>query len=97
MRYAVCVLAVTASLATLVASPLAPLGGKVLAAGCDPGDKIDGSTATQARQRIEAAGYRSVSDLKKSCDNFWHGMAVKNGVQVRVALSPHGLVELEGD
>jgi len=70
----------------------------VRAAGnCDPGDRIDGSTAAQAKQKIEAAGYAQVHDLRKGCDNFWHGEAIKDGTESHVALSPAGQVLPEGD
>ena len=35
-------------------------------AGCEAGTKIDRSTANDARRKIMAAGYKDVSDLKKS-------------------------------
>ncbi len=65
-------------------------------AGCSPGDKIDGSTADQARHKIEAAGYTQVSDLKKGCDNYWHAIAMKDGASVGVVVSPTGEVMTEG-
>ena len=67
------------------------------AGNCDPGDHIDGSTATQAKRTIEAAGYAQVQDLRKGCDNFWHSEALKNGTEVHLALSPTGQVLPEGD
>ena len=66
-------------------------------AECAPGEKIDSSTADQARKKIEAAGFREVRDLKKSCDNYWHGRAMKDGAPVRIVLSPRGQVQTEGD
>lgn len=62
---------------------------------CDPGDKPDNTTATDARRKLEAAGYRQARDLKKGCDNVWHGKAVKDGRPVNVALSPRGEVFIE--
>jgi hypothetical protein len=62
---------------------------------CDPEDKPDKTTATDARKKIEAAGYRQVSDLKKGCDNVWHAMAVKDGKPVAVLVTPQGQVMLE--
>lgn len=67
------------------------------ASPCEPTDKIDGSTVETARQKIEKAGYRQVRNLKKGCDNFWHGTAVKDGKTVNVVLSPQGSVMEEGD
>lgn len=64
-------------------------------AACDPGDKPDKTTAADARKRIEAAGYRQVSDLKKGCDNVWHGLATRDGKPVAVLVTPDGQVMLE--
>jgi hypothetical protein len=64
--------------------------------GCHFGEKIDGSTADDARQHLEAAGYTSVSGLKKSCDNNWHGHAMLNGVGTNVMVTPQGRVVQEG-
>jgi hypothetical protein len=69
----------------------------VLGPGCHFGEVIDGSTADDARRKIEAAGYTNVHGLKKSCDNFWHGQATVNGVAVNLVLSPAGKVMLEGN
>lgn len=71
--------------------------GAGLGPGCHFGEIIDGSTADDARRAIEAAGFRDVHDLKKSCDNFWHGRATLNGQPVNVVLSPAGKVMLEGN
>jgi hypothetical protein len=64
---------------------------------CEPTDRIDSSTSTDAEKKIKAAGYTQISDLKKGCDNFWHGRAFKNGMAIRVSLSPQGLVQPESD
>lgn len=66
-------------------------------AACSPNDRIDGSTADQAKRQIEAAGYDQVGDLKKGCDNYWHGRAMKDGAPVNVVLSPAGDVKTETD
>jgi hypothetical protein len=66
-------------------------------AACSPNDRIDGSTANDARQKIAAAGYEQVSDLRKGCDNMWHGIAMKDGARVNVALAPDGSVYKETD
>lgn len=70
--------------------PSAPSGP-----GCLFGEVTDGSTANDARRKIEAAGFTDVHDLKKGCDNFWHGRAVWAGLAVNVVLSPNGNVMLE--
>jgi hypothetical protein len=62
---------------------------------CDAGDKIDGSTANDARRKLEAAGYTDVSDLDKGCDNVWHGKARSNGAAVNVMVAPDGSVHQE--
>lgn len=62
---------------------------------CDAGDKIDGSTANDARQKLEAAGYTDVTDLYKGCDNVWHGKARSSGAAVNVMISPDGSVHQE--
>ena len=64
--------------------------------GCHFGEQIDGSTADDAQRHLEAAGYTSVSGLKKSCDNNWHGHAVLNGVGTNVMVTPEGRVVQEG-
>lgn len=35
-------------------------------------------------------------DLKKGCDNYWHAVALRNGKQDEIVLSPQGKVALEG-
>lgn len=64
---------------------------------CAPEDKIDSSTLPQAKRKMEAAGYTQVKDLRKGCDNYWHGSAMKNGSEVYIVLSPAGQVMQEGD
>lgn len=70
--------------------PSAPQGN------CLPGDKIDGSTAEQAKAKFEAAGYSAVKIIRKGCDNFWHGSGVYGGVPGFMVLSPDGKVMPEG-
>ena len=65
--------------------------------GCEAGDKIDSSTADEARKKMERAGFQQVRDLKKGCDNFWHAIAVKDGRESHVVLTPQGEVMREGD
>ena len=50
-----------------------------------------------ARKKIEAAGFQTIHDLSKGCDNFWHGQAAKDGKPVNVVLSPQGQVTIEGN
>lgn len=65
--------------------------------GCEANDKIDGSTAAEARHKMNLAGYQKVHGLKKGCDSFWHGEGSKDGSTTHVSLSPQGLVLPEGD
>jgi hypothetical protein len=65
-------------------------------AACSAGDRIDGTTADYAKGKFEAAGYAQVRGLTKGCDNFWHGRAIKDGVDVNVLLTPEGEVMQEG-
>jgi hypothetical protein len=65
--------------------------------GCHFGEVVDGSTADDARRKIEAAGFADVRELKKSCDNFWHGRATLGGRAVNVVLTPGGKVMLESN
>jgi hypothetical protein len=95
MRLMLHTLAVTTAFAVLSPAPSAQSAGKV--GGCEAGDRIDSTTAAQARKKIEAAGYPKVGDLKKGCDNSWHGTAEKDGGRVHVVLNPQGLVLPEGD
>ena len=66
------------------------------ASGCAR-DRIDSSTAAAAKKKMESASFHQVRDLKKGCDNFWHGMAVKDGSESHVVLTPQGQVMREGD
>ena len=66
-------------------------------AACDPGDKLDKTTATQTRQKLEKAGYTKIRDLRKGCDNTWHAKATKDGTEQNVAVLPNGTVVKKGD
>ena len=63
---------------------------------CAPTDKIDGTTANDARKKMEAAGYTDVAQLYKGCDNVWHGQARASGNAVNVMVGPDGVVRQEG-
>jgi len=71
-------------------------GDMVGVPGCHFGEKIDGTTAQDAEKFLKSAGYTSISGLKKSCDNNWHGQAVLNGTAVNVMVTPQGHVVQEG-
>jgi hypothetical protein len=83
--------------AAVIALGPAPVPVRVAYAACEPGEKVDSSTADQARKKLEAAGYRKVRDLKKGCDNTWHGTAEKDGAAVGVALTAQGQIYPERD
>jgi hypothetical protein len=82
--------------ATQVPTSLSPGTNVVGVPGCHFGEKIDGTTADDAAKSAHAAGYTSVSGLKKSCDNNWHGQAMLNGAPVNVMITPDGRVVQEG-
>ncbi len=67
------------------------------AAACDPGTRIDASTASDAKRRFEQAGNRQVRATKKGCDNYWHGMGIKGSAEGRIVLSPAGEAMPEND
>jgi hypothetical protein len=64
--------------------------------GRPPDAKFDNSTADQAKKRLEAAGWREVTGLRKGYDGTWHGLGTKDGVRRRVALTAAGIF-LDGD
>jgi hypothetical protein len=86
-----------AALIVFAAGPGPQTASVARAAGCEAGDKIDSSTAAEARTKMESAGFHQVRDLQKGCDNFWHGIAVKDGNESHVVLTPQGQVMREGD
>jgi hypothetical protein len=89
--------ALTVSVAALGLMALSPGYGVTPAlAACMAGDHIDSSTAQQAAVKMEHAGYTQVHDLRKGCDNYWHAIAMGNGTQDEIVLSPDGSVMLEG-
>lgn len=79
-----------------VPTSLSPGTNMVGMPGCHFGERIDGTTADDAAKFAQAAGYTSVSGLKKSCDNNWHGQAMLNGAPVNVMITPDGRVVQEG-
>jgi hypothetical protein len=62
---------------------------------CAAGEQIDNSTAEQARQKLEAAGYSDITGLNKGCDNVWHAQARSGGNMVNVMVAPDGSVNQE--
>ena len=86
-----------AALFVLAAATGSEVASVARASGCEVGDRIDGSTADAARKKIERAGFQQIRDIKKSCDNFWNVMAVKDGLESHVVLTPQGQVMREGN
>ena len=62
---------------------------------CAATDKIDASTAEQAKAKLEAAGYTNITGLEKGCDNVWHAQATNGGNPVNVMVAPDGSVNQE--
>jgi hypothetical protein len=93
LRKLIAALAVVA--ATGIAAPVLAQDSTQPTNNCAATDKIDGSTADQARQKLEAAGYTDVTGLIKGCDNVWHGQARSGGNIVNVMVSPDGSVRQE--
>jgi hypothetical protein len=89
-------IAVAGAAQAQTATTLSPGSNMVGVPGCHFGERIDGTTADQAAAHARAAGYSSVSGLKKSCDNNWHGQAMLNGAAVNVMITPDGRVVQEG-
>ncbi len=85
--------------ASLMIAPvlLAPTSFTAAQAACEPGERIDNTTAEMAKRRAESAGYSQVRMERKGCDNVWHGFGMRGGTAVRVAVSPAGEVMPEGD
>ncbi len=81
----------------LVATETGPHPLGVAQAACATGERIDGSTASDAKKKMEQAGYRQVRDLRKGCDNVWHASAMKDGGSVLIAIAPNGTVVPEGN
>ena len=64
---------------------------------CQFGERLDGSTAADARKRLESAGFTDVRIGKKGCDNVWHATAARNGSFLNLALTPQGQIFHESD
>jgi hypothetical protein len=88
---------VPSALIVSLAAALGPQFATSARASCEIRDRVDNSTANQARKKFVAAGYRQVQDLRKGCDNYWHGRVMQGATQINVALSPQGQIIPEGD
>jgi putative membrane protein len=65
-------------------------GGDAGSARLEPGS--NSFTESQARSKIEQAGYQNISDLKKDEQGIWRGKAQKGGQTVSVGLDFKGNV-----
>jgi periplasmic protein CpxP/Spy len=65
-------------------------GGDVGTAQLEPGS--NSFTESQARSKIEQAGYQNVTDLRKDNQGIWRGKAQKGGQTVSVGLDFKGNV-----
>jgi hypothetical protein len=89
--------AVLAAGLMIVPALLGPASFTAARAACEPGERINATTAEMAKKRAVGAGYSQVRMEHKGCDNVWHGFGVKDGTAGRVAVSPSGEVMPEGD
>jgi len=55
----------------------------------------EGTTRTEAAERILAYGYSEISQLSKGCDDIWHAVAFAEGDPVNVLVTPRGDVLTE--
>jgi hypothetical protein len=61
----------------------------------NPGAPVAGAnsfTESQAKSRMKAAGYTTVTGLAKDKDGVWHGKAIKAGAPMDVTLDYQGNV-----
>jgi hypothetical protein len=77
------------------ANPNAKTPAIATSGGNNPGAPAAGAnsfTESEAKSRIEAAGYSGVSGLAKDSDGIWRGKAMKGGTSVSVGLDFQGNV-----
>ena len=95
--WAVCAaLGTTAALAQTPAAQSGPNNNAVNSAGQNnsnaPVAGRNSFTESQAKSRIESAGYTNVTDLKKDENGVWRGQGTKGGATVNVSLDFQGNV-----
>jgi hypothetical protein len=66
-------------------------------AACEPGTPLDKTTIDEIRARLTKAGYTNPQNLRKGCDNTWHGTVTKDGAQINIAVTTDGHIVQEGD
>ncbi len=69
--------------------------GNMNATGQTPG--ANSFTESQARERIEAAGYTGVGALTQNAEGLWQGSATREGAETRVSVDYRGAVTPAGD
>ncbi len=89
------VLAIAIALGTSVAfaqGPSGPSTAKPIEADPKAGLPTSGkiSTEAEAKRRLEAQGYRNVSQLVRKTDGLWHGTAIRNAITVTVTVGASG-------
>jgi hypothetical protein len=93
---AILVLATASAVAqTTPANPNAKTPAVATSSTVNPGAPVAGKnsfTESQAKSRIEAAGFTGVSGLMKDNDGVWHGKAMKAGTAAMVSLDYQGNV-----
>jgi putative membrane protein len=87
---AVCALTVTGAIAQTNPNPAISTTAANTSATPLPG--ANSFTENEARNRIEALGFTSVSALQKDDQGIWRGTAAKDGKTVKVALDFKGNV-----
>lgn len=60
-------------------------------AGALDSTSVSGAQAA-AQSKFQEAGFTNVKGLSRSTDGVWTGRAVKNGVEVGVAMAPDGRI-----
>jgi hypothetical protein len=76
---------------------LAPTAIHPAYAACDPGTRLDGTTADGTRRLLMKQGYSGVKIDQKGCDSVWHVFATKDGKSGRFAVEPSGKIYPEGN
>ncbi len=63
-------------------------------AGALDSTSVSGAQAA-AQSKFNEAGFTNVKGLSRSTDGTWTGRAVKNGVEVGVAMAPDGKITMQ--
>ena len=49
-------------------------------------------SATDARARLRADGYRAISDLSQGRDGAWRGTAIRGAAKLQITVDPQGRI-----